>query len=82
MEEGKGEGFMERSLEEADGEASRDFWLGGEAVVRRYPRKRDFNFRLTHSIIGLLTLAFGLGCAGGLWAGYSLCAGKTRRLRN
>ena len=79
MEEG--DGFMEKSIEEAEGEASRGFWLGGEAVVRRYPRKRDINFRLTRSIIGLLALALGLGCAGGLWAGYGLCARKTRRLR-
>lgn len=79
MQEGGEERFMEKSIEEADGEASRGFWLGGEAVVRRYPRKRDINFRLTRSITGLLTLALGVGCAGGLWLGYSLCARKNRR---
>ena len=65
--------------EEADGEASRGFWLGGEAVVRRYPRKRDINFRLTRSITGLMALALVFGCAGGLWLGYSLGARRTGR---
>jgi hypothetical protein len=77
----KGDGFMENSIEEADSEASRGLWLGGEAVVRRYPRKRDLGFRLTHSITGLLALALGLGCAGGVWFGYQLCARKNRRSR-
>jgi hypothetical protein len=81
VETGKEDQFMEKSLEEADGETSRGFWLGGEAVVRRYPRKRDITFRLTRSITGLLALALGLGCVGGLWAGYQWCAWRTRRLR-
>jgi hypothetical protein len=79
MEGEKGDGFMENSIEEADGEASRGLWLGGEAVVRGYPRKRDIDFRLTRSITGLLALALGLGCAGGLWLGYHVCARKNRR---
>ena len=79
MEGEKGDGFMENSIEEADGEASRGLWLGGEAVVRRYPRKRDIDFRLTRSITGLLSLALSLGCAGGLWLGYYACARKNRR---
>jgi hypothetical protein len=82
MGAGKGDGFMENSIEEADSEASRGFWLGGEAVVRRYPRKRDLGFRLTHSITGLLALALGLGCAGGVWLGYQLCARKNRRAQD
>jgi hypothetical protein len=81
VEEGKGDDFMEKSIEEADGEASRGLWLGGEAVVRRYPRKRDIDFRFTRSITGLLALALGLGCAGGLWLGYHLCARKSRGWR-
>jgi hypothetical protein len=81
MQERKEDRFMEKPIEEADGEASRGFWLGGEAVVRRYPRKPDFSFRLTHSITGLMTLALALGCAGGLWLGYSLGARKARRSR-
>lgn len=81
MQERKEDRFMEKPIEEAeaDGEASRGFWLGGEAVVRRYPRKRDINFRLTRSITGLVGLALALGCAGGLWLGYSLGAKKIRR---
>lgn len=81
VDAGKEDWFMEKSIEEADGEAARGFWLGGEAVVRRYPRKRDINFRLTRSITGLVALALGLGCAGGLWVGYRLCARNTRRSR-
>ena len=76
VQAGKEDGSMENSIEEADGEAGRGLWLGGEAVVRRYPRKREIDFSLTHSITGLLALALGLGCAGGLWLGYYLCARK------
>ena len=79
MQERKEDRFMDKPIEEADGEASRGFWLGGEAVVRRYPRKRDINFRLTHSITGLMALALVFGCAGGLWLGYSLGARRTGR---
>ncbi|MGD9728606.1 MAG: hypothetical protein AB7V39_19750 [Nitrospiraceae bacterium] len=82
MDAGKGDGFMENSIEEADSEAGRGLWLGGEAVVRRYPRRRDMEFSLTHSITGLLALALGLGCAGGIWLGYQLCARKNRNARD
>ena len=72
---------MAQPIEEAEGEASRGLWLGGEAVVRRYPRKRSLNFPLTRSITGLLGLALALGCAGGFWLGHLLCERKLRKPR-
>jgi hypothetical protein len=72
---------MERSIEEIESDASRGLWLGGEAVVRRYPRKYTLDFGLTRSIAGILVLAFGLGCASGGWFGYRLCRKRDRRFR-
>jgi hypothetical protein len=69
---------MAKPVEESDGKANHELWLGGEAVVPRYPRRRQLNLRLTRSMTGLLALAAGIGFAGGLWIGLQAC-GRTRR---
>ena len=55
---------MIQPVEEAEGKAK--LWLGGEAVVPRYPRQRQFSVPLT----GILALATGITFAAGFWIGY------------
>ena len=64
---------MNRSAGESDGEAKTRQWLGGEAVVPRYPRRRQFPVALNRSLSGLMALAVGLGFAGGLVIGLRWC---------
>ncbi len=51
--------------EEMEGKAAK-LWLGGEAVVPRYPRQRQFRVSLAE----ILALATGLSFAAGFWIGY------------
>lgn len=55
---------MIQPAEEAEGKAK--LWLGGEAVVPRYPRQRQFSIPLT----AILALATGISFAAGFWIGY------------
>lgn len=61
---------MIQPAEEAEGKAK--LWLGGEAVVPRYPRQRKFRMPLT----GILALATGFSFAAGFWIGYHIFGKK------
>ena len=71
---------MAKPVEGSDGKASRDeLWLGGEAVVPRYPRRRQFKVPLTRSLAGLMAVAIAIGFTGGLWIGLQVCGRKKAR---
>ena len=61
---------MIQPAEETEGKAK--LWLGGEAVVPRYPRQRQFSVPLT----GILALATGVSFAAGFWIGSHVFGGK------
>jgi len=61
---------MIQPAEEAERKAK--LWLGGEAVVPRYPRQRQFSVPLT----GMVALATGISFAAGFWIGYHVFGRK------
>jgi hypothetical protein len=64
---------MDRKAKESDSDAKARLWLGGEAVVRRYPRRRQWPAVFNRSLAGLMMFAIGLGFAGGFWIGLKAC---------
>ena len=65
--------LMDKKARDSDSEAKARLWLGGEAVVPRYPRRRQWPSVFNGTLTGLMVLAVGLGFAGGFWIGLKAC---------
>jgi hypothetical protein len=65
--------LMDKKARDSDSETKARLWLGGEAVVRRYPRNRQWPSVFNGTLTSLMVLAMGLGFAGGLWIGVKAC---------
>lgn len=64
---------MDKKPRDSDSDAKARLWLGGEAVVPRYPRRRQWPAMFNRSLTGLMVLAMGVGFAGGLLVGLKSC---------